>query len=308
MKKAEIVQKFTGSLRKAGFRLAKHSPEILLAAGVVGVIASAVLACKATTKVGAILDKAKTDVDVIHDFAANESEKEYTREDSVKDLAIVYVHTGVELAKLYGPALALGALSLGGILASNNILRKRNVALSAAFAAVSAGFKEYRSRVALRYGEEVDRELRHNIVAKKIDKVIIDENGKEKKVKETVGVIGDIDGHSEYARFFDSSSPAWEKEPAYNKRFLSIQQQFANDLLRSNGILFLNEVYNLLGLPKSKTGQIVGWVYNPDDPKGDNYVDFGLYEAYKERNTDLDEYNPALLLDFNVDGNVWDLM
>lgn len=117
-------------------------------AGVIGVVTSAVMACKATTKVGEILDKTKEDVETIHKCEADESVKErYSSEDAQKDLAIVYVQTGMKFAKLYGPSVILGALSITSILASNNILRKRNVALSAAYAAIDKGFKEYRSRV-----------------------------------------------------------------------------------------------------------------------------------------------------------------
>ena len=184
MKKAEIVKSMNGFLSKTSFQLKKHSPEILVVAGVIGVVTSAVMACKATTKVGEILDKTKEDVETIHKCEADESVKErYSSEDAQKDLAIVYVQTGMKFAKLYGPSVILGALSITSILASNNILRKRNVALSAAYAAIDKGFKEYRSRVIERFGEEVDRELKYNLKAKKFDETVIDEEtGKEKKV------------------------------------------------------------------------------------------------------------------------------
>ena len=176
----------------------------IFVAGVIGVVTSAVMACKATTKVGEILDKTKEDVETIHKCEADESVKErYSSEDAQKDLAIVYVQTGMKFAKLYGPSVILGALSITSIMASNNILRKRNVALSAAYAAIDKGFKEYRSRVIERFGEEVDRELKYNLKAKKFDETVIDEEtGKEKKVKKNGFVVspGDISG---YARFFE---------------------------------------------------------------------------------------------------------
>jgi hypothetical protein len=133
MKKTELMTTVNSSFNKMGFKLKKHSPEILVVAGVVGTVVSAVMACKATTKASVILEKAKEDINSIHDCAANEEfVEEYTPEDVKKDLSIVYVQTGIKLAKLYAPAVALGALSIGSILASNNILRKRNVALAAA--------------------------------------------------------------------------------------------------------------------------------------------------------------------------------
>jgi len=310
MKKAELMITLSSSFNKMGFKLKKHSPEILVVAGVVGTVVSAVMACKATTKVSDILEKTKEDINSIHNCAANESlAEEYTPEDVKKDLAIVYVQTGVKLAKLYAPAVALGALSLGSILASNNILRQRNVALAAAYATVDKGFKEYRNRVVERFGEEVERELRHNIKAKKIEKIVVGEDGKEKKVKETIQVAEDPNTYSDYARFFDDGCTGWEKDSEYNLMFLRAQQQYANDKLRANGRLFLNEVYDMLGIPRTKAGQVVGWAYDAENPIGDNYIDFGIYNVHREtvRNF-VNGYERTILLDFNVDGNIWDMM
>ena len=319
MKKAEIVKSMNGFLSKTSFQLKKHSPEILVVAGVIGVVTIAVMACKATTKVGEILDKTKEDVETIHKCEADESVKErYSSEDAQKDLAIVYVQTGMKFAKLYGPSVILGALSITSILASNNILRKRNVALSAAYAAIDKGFKEYRSRVIERFGEEVDRELKYNLKAKKFDETVIDEEtGKEKKVKKNGFVVspGDISG---YARFFEKYTqdedgnsilnPHWESNNEYNLMFIKAQERYANDLLKAKKRVFLNEVYEMLGLPRTKAGQIVGWVYNPENSKGDNYIDFGLYSDNLSYSDYVNGFDQAILLDFNVDGNIWDLM
>ena len=115
--------------------------------------------------------------------------------------------------------------------------------------------------------------------------------------------------YSDYARFFDAASPNWQNDPEYNLMFLRAQQQYANDLLRAKGRLFLNDVYEMLGLEKSKAGQIVGWVYDRENPNGDNFVDFGIYDMSKERvRAFVNGYETNILLDFNVDGNIWDLM
>lgn len=309
--KNQLITTVSTSFNKIGFQLKKHSPEILVVAGVVGTVVSAVMACKATTKVSEILDNTKDVIDSIHDCQTNEEMAEqYTPEDAKKDLAIVYIQTGLKLVKLYAPAVALGTLSLSSILASNNILRKRNVALAAAYATVDKTFKDYRNRVVERFGEQVDKELRHNIKAQKIDKVVVDENGKEKKVKETVQVAETPD-NSDYAKFFDSSCKAWEENAEYNLMFLKAQQQYANDKLRANGYLFLNDVYDMLGIPRTKAGQVVGWKYDPknQDHTGDDYVDFGLYDLYKEKTREfVNGYEEVILLDFNVDGPILDLI
>ena len=310
MKTSEIMKTVGGAFNKVSFQLKKHSPEILVVAGVVGTVVSAVMACKATTKISTIIDKTKEDVGTIHQCLEDESLAEvYSQDDSKKDLAIVYIQTGVKLAKLYAPSIMLGALSITGILASNNILRKRNVALAAAYATVDQGFKDYRKRVVDRFGEQIDRELKYNIKAKKFETIEVDpETGKEKKVKETVD-IADPNTYSDYARFFDESCTGWEKNSEYNLMFLRAEQNYANDRLKARGYLYLNEVYERLGIPGTKAGQIVGWVYNPDKPNGDNYVDFGIYDMARERSREfVNGYERVILLDFNVDGNILDLM
>lgn len=310
MNNTTIVNKMTKVFHKTSFKVKKYSPEILVVAGVVGTVASAVMACKATTKLNDILEESKETIDKIHDAAENEAlADKYTPEDAKKDLALTYVQTGVKLVKLYGPSVALGTLSIGCILSSNNILRKRNVALAAAYATVDKSFKEYRGRVIEKFGEAVDRELKYNIKEKKVEETVVDpETGKEKKVKKTIQV-SDIDGYSEYARFFDDGCTGWEKDAEMNLMFLRSQQQYANDLLRSRGRLFLNEVYRMLGIPETKAGQVVGWVYDEEHPIGDNYVDFGIYDLNKPKNRDfVNGYERTVLLDFNVDGNIWELM
>ena len=287
----------------------KHSPEILAGVGVVGVVASGVMACKATLKLNDILDECKETRDKIKEVEENpEFEDRYSPEDAKKDLTVNYMQTSMKIAKLYAPAVLLGSASLGCLLASNDILRKRNAALSAAYMTVDKGFKEYRQRVAERFGEEVEKEIRYNIKAQEIETTVVNEDGSEAVVKETVNVM-DPNLYSDYARFFDEASPYWQKDPEYNLMFLKAQQQYANDLLKSRGRLFLNEVYEMLGIDKTKAGQIVGWVYNKENPSGDNFVDFGIYDMSKERvRAFVNGYEPNILLDFNVDGNIWDLM
>lgn len=302
--KTEIMKSVNGVASKTVMKLKKHSPEILVVAGIAGTVVSAVLACKATTKVTEILDETKDTLDTIHEGMETGAinGQEYTTEDGKKDTVVVYAQTGMKLAKLYGPAIILGTLSITSILASNNILRKRNVALGAAYAAIDKSFKEYRGRVIERFGEQVDTELKYGIKAKKFEEIEVDpETGKEKKVKKTV-MVADPNLQSDYAVYFDSKSRNYETNPDYNRMFLKAQQAFANDKLQTRGHLFLNEVLDDLDLPRTPAGQIVGWT--KDGPDG--YVNFRIVEV--ERETEDGRHEPALLLDFNVEGNIWEKM
>lgn len=318
MKKLDLSG-LTRTFNKVGFKLKKHSPEILVGVGIIGTITSSVMACKATIKAGSIIEEHKELMESRHkasELAANHelTDKDgevisYTDEDFKKDTAIIYTKTAVKFVKLYAPSVVLGTLSIASILSGHNIIRKRNVALAAAYATVDKGFKEYRGRVIERFGKELDKELKYNIKAKEFEEIIVDEKtGKEKAVKNTVNVCNPNE-YSDYARFFDDGCNGWTKDPELNLLFLRKQQDSANDLLKLRGYLFLNEVYEMLGIPRSKAGQIVGWVYDEENPIGDNYVDFGMYDSNREavRNF-VNGYERTILLDFNVDGNILDLM
>ena len=309
MKINNLVNSATRTFNRAGLKLKKHSPEIMVTAGVIGVVASAVMACKATTKASSIVDEMKEEMDKIHKAADMVDEEIYSEEDLKKDTSIVYIQTGVKFAKLYGPSIALGALSITSILVGHNILRKRNLALAAAYTAIDTSFKAYRGRVVERFGKELDKELRYNIKAKEVEETVIDEKtGKEKVVNKTIDVV-DPNEYSDYARFFDDGCNGWSKDPEFNLMFLKQQQSYANDLLKSRGHLFLNEVYDLLGIQRTKAGNIVGWIYDEKNPVGDNFVDFGIYDMNRPKNRDfVNGYERTIILDFNVDGDILSLM
>ncbi len=309
MNKTEIMAKMTRTFNRTGLQLKKHSPEILLAVGVVGVVASGVMACKATLKVQEIVDDAKGKIDTIHEVSNDPSMAEkYTEEDSKKDLAIVYTQTAVKMVKLYGPSVALGVASLGCMIGSNRILNKRNVALAAAYTAVDKSFKEYRGRVIERFGKQMDKELRYNIKAQEIEEVSVDEKGKEVTKKSTVEVM-DPNAYSPYSIVFDDGNTGWDSDPELTKYFLIQQQNWANDRLKAKGHLFLNEVYDMLGAKRTKAGAQVGWVYDEKNPVGDNYVDFGIFDIRSPKARDfVNGLEKVIVLDFNVDGVILDLI
>ena len=312
MSKNELMNSVSRSFHKVGFQLKKHSPEILVVTGVVGTVVSAVMACKATTKLEEVMKKTKDDLEAVKEMATyveenpeSEMAEKYTVEDAKKDTLIVCAKGGVELLKLYGPALAVGTLSITAILAGHNITRKRNVALAAAYATIDKGFKEYRSRVIERFGKELDHELRYNIKAKEVEETIVNEDGSETKVKKTINVVDDPNLYGSYSKFFDEGCAGWEDDAEHNRYFLIQQMNFANEKLKAKGYLFLNEVYDMLGIPKTKAGQTVGWIYDEKNPIGDNYVDFGIFDVHKEKVRDfVNGYEKVILLDFNVDGDI----
>lgn len=306
--KTEIMKNVTRGIHKVGFEFKKHSPEILVVAGVVGAVTSAVMACRATTKLSEILEDSKDQIDQIKSYVEeNGYTEKYSEEDSKKDLTIVYAHSALNVAKLYAPSVILGTTSIIAILSGHNILHKRNAALAAAYTTIDKSFKDYRGRVIERFGEKLDKELKYNIKAKEVEETVVNEDGSEQVIKKTVEVA-DPNLYSDYARFFDDGCAGWDKDPEINLMFLKRQQEYANDKLKSRGYLFLNEVYDMLGIPRSKAGQVVGWIYDEKNPIGDNYVDFGIYNQDIAKTRDfVNGYERTILLDFNVDGNILDM-
>jgi hypothetical protein len=274
--------------QKAG-RLAltvqKQSPHLLFAAGVAGIIGSTVLACRATMKLGNILDDAENEITSV------KTELKHRDGQYQKDLAYVYTKNTMEVVRLYAPAVILGTASIAAITGSHIQLTRRNTALTAAYATVSAAYDNYRERVRHELGEDREQELYHGAT---IEKIKID--GKTTEI-----MTFDPNKLSQYARFFDESSYQWNKNAEINKLFILAQQNYLNDLLHARGHVFLNEAYDALGLERSKAGQVVGWIIGD---KGDNYIDFGLYEDRNARFTNGVER--SILLDFNVDGVVFD--
>ena len=306
-----LVNTLTRTFNKASLQVKKHSPAILVGAGIVGVVASTVMACKATTKLEGILKDSKHQIEHIHKCMEDPELQEtgvYFPEDGKKDLTIVYAKTGLELVKLYGPSVLLGAASITSIVASHKILNERNIALASAYAVVDKGFKEYRSRVIDRFGKKVDFELKNNIKAETVPTNGGDTDGDTVAEYETVDTV-EINEYSTYARFFDEYSKYWRKDPEYNLTFIKQIEKYLNDKLRVRGFVYLNEAYEDLGLPMTKAGQIVGWIYDPTAEDRDNHIDFGITDVHKRGVREfVNGYERSVLLDFNVDGPIIDNM
>lgn len=296
-------------ISKAGSAIKKHSPEILIGAGIATGVASVVVACIETTKAQKILEQHRENLEAIHTVANDEElreQYEYDEKAEKKDLAVTYIQTGAKLALNYLPAFLLGATSVTCFLASNGIMRKRNAALTAAATVAANELKDYREGVISRFGEKVDYEIRNHIHNEDQTVTVTDENGKKKKVKTQVSVQDTpATDDNTFNRVFDENNPNWEKDAEYNFLWLKNRQKLAQQTLEAQGHLFLNEVYDMLGYPRTAAGQVVGWVYNPDTPYGDDYVDFGVFDIHDESVRSFINGNErSIWLNFNVAGPI----
>lgn len=267
--------------------LKKQSPHIFFVAGVIGSVTSTVMACRATLKLSDTLEDIQKDLNDVKLLRTDRTIANYTDTNYKQDLAYVYVRAGFKITRLYGPSAAVGVVSIAALAGSHVQMTKRNAALMAAYAAVQGAYDNYRERVREQLGDERELEIYHAAKAEKVDKKEI--------------TSADPNKWSPYARFFDEYSDEWVKDPEHNRLFVQCQQNYANYRLQARGHVFLNEVYDSLGLPRSRAGAVVGWIIGKD---GDNFIDFGLYEACNSSFVNGSER--SILLDFNVDGVIFD--
>lgn len=291
---AAVANKFGRQL----LHLQKNSPQLMFAGGIVAGAGSIVLACRSTLKLSETLEGTEKLIRKAHDVAAVDGE--YLEGAYKKDLTVLKVKTILNVTKLYAPAAGLAMISVALLTGSHVTLNKRNASLTAAYASVDKAFNEYRDRVKTQLGEEVDRDMRYGTREEK--ETVEGEDGKKKVVKHTRVADGTP---SQYARFFDELCGNWVKNPEYNAIFLRAQQNYMNDLLQARGHVFLNEVYDALGLERSGAGAVVGWVLGKG---GDDYVDFGIFDDLQNPRVKdfVNGRETSILLDFNVDGVIYD--
>ena len=277
---------------KVAAKVGKHSPEILMVLGIAGFVGTVILACKETKKADEIIKEAHEELDKV-DLKVIPKRSDYFK---------VYIKTGAKLARNYAPAVTLGTLSIGCLLGSHHILNKRYLSTMAAYSLLDDSFNQYRKKIAEKLGDEVEKDIYYGVEEPKKDKKKKDSG--EALLTPNDGVIVRPGNYSPYAVYFDETCAGWEKNAEFNKMTLLCTQNLANDRLNARGHLFLNEVYDMIGVPRTKAGAVVGWLKKGD---GDGYVDFGINNPWNEKARDfVNGLERSILLDFNVDGVIWD--
>ena len=292
------------SFKKAQLTVRKHSPEILMVAGVIGTVAGAVMACKETLELEDVLDECKQEkMELKEQYAMCE---EYSEDALKKDQVKLTIKQAAKIVKLYAPSVIMEITSIGVIFASNDIMRKRNASMAAAYATLNSMYKRYRQNVIESYGEEVDKDMRFGVKHEKVTE--IDEDGNKVKIDAR---IVDLDNTalaiSDYSRFFQAGCKGFDASSGrYNLLYLKGIQAMFNNKLIADGYVMLNDVYRELGFDTIPEGWSIGWVYDEENPIGDNYIDFGLYEARNKNQRAVNDWEPVILMDFNVDGNLYE--
>lgn len=280
-----IVTRLVG---RAGLVLSKHAPTILTAAGTAGFIGTTVLASKATLKVEETVAEEAALLVKVHE--AQEAGK-LSDKDATHDKVVLYSRMTTKLAKLYAPAIILGAASITSLVTGHGIMLKRNASLAAAYAAVDQAFKTYKKKVESKFGKDA--------VLEALSSVATEDLTKDEMTVESVAAVNDV---SPYGVIFDDTNVNWSADEDLAMLHLKCQQQYANDILQTRGHIFLNEVYKMLGFPHTPAGAVTGWVKG----NGDDFVDFNIFDGMFEGEDQNGRTVTKWALDFNVDGVMYD--
>jgi len=302
MKFNDILNSVKSAAACTGLTLKKHAPKIMAVIGTAGLAFGIYDACKQTLGLPEVLDEMKDSLDVVHNVeGVPELAEKYPEEDCKKTVTAVYIRAAINICKLYARPAAIILISLGLLLGSNKILENRLGDAAALAAITKTEFDKYRKNVTDRFGEEVDKQLRYGIQTTDISE--LGEDGEETK-KTVADKTPELP--SQFTRFFDEISGYWKKDADANKQFLLMTQAHANDILHSyrGKVVTLNDVLDMLDLPRMKIGQSVGWVNH--GLKSD-YIDFGIFDVHSPAKREfVNGTERSILLEFNVQGNILD--
>lgn len=283
-----VPKSLSRAVGKTVLKAQKNSPTILFVAGVGGAITATVLACRATLRVNDVLDDHEKDLADLGRVYQRDNAmvlKEHDREQ-----AYIYMRTIARIAKLYGPAVGVGACSVVCLTKSHNILMQRNAALTSAYVSLQTFLDGYRGRVREEVGESREKDLYY---ASTPVELVEDTKDGPKKIYGSTPGIG-----SPYAVIWGPGNWAFQDSPEHNVSFIRIQEQLMTDMLRSKGYLFLNDIYDRFDLPNTAAGQICGWMIDHD--KSDDFVEI--------LETPMHDGSGAFMLDFNIAGPVFELL
>lgn len=303
-----MITKFQSFVGRSKLKLAKEAPSIAIVAGVVGLGATVVMSSRATLKAQEVVAEHKENVrsttELYHDVKGQKDEEgneKYSVQDFQQDQVIIWSRTAVAMLKLYAPTIAVGTVSIALIMSGRKAFSNRITSISAAYQVVSTAFDHYRERVTEELGGEKEADLYHEAMVGKTHE-ILDEEGNVTHVQHDRAP-------SRYARFFDEGCPNWTSHAGENRAFLSAQQNYFNDILRVRGHVFLNEVYDALGIERTPEGQAVGWVWDYHNKNATNFIDFGVFSGQSmAARAFVNNDEPSVLMDFNVDGIILDLI
>lgn len=278
---------FKDILEKTKRFFIKHGPRMMVWGGVAGMATAGVMACVETRKAEPIFED--------HKKRVADSDNKF------KETMV----TAGKLGKVYWPSITVGLASGTSVIFGHEITEHKNLFLASACASaigacneLKSDFDYYRANVIQKYGEDADVEMRTGLKEETIEEVVTDDKGKNKKVKKTVVVV-DEKGKDNYIRIFAPGYSTEAAETWEDQEFqINMYRGTFNRRLRGNRHLYFNDALTDMGYPKTAGGQTVGWIYDENNPIGDNCVSIETHRITCPNGAE------GLLLEFNVDGAI----
>lgn len=312
-------------IQKACYKIGQQSPKILLGLGLTGMVATTVVACKATPKAADILAEHKKHIDEVHEvtdlIAKGEIPKEKYDEKALrKEVTSLYIQTGIKYVKLFAPAFILGTASMLSILTSFKIINGRYVAASAAVVTANKKLQKFYDVTAERYGKEAADDIYYGYEEKTVTE--LDENGKKIKEKKKVRVP-----QNGCTRFFiwEPGEPYFEDglTPDINERILRNKIRDCGFKMQNHiaGVMTENDVLEIFGRDPEKDGKNSGFCnaipmkernngmdnpFNPDTHPAE-WEEFHNRHNWIEVENHLYEEHPYAIVSIFPDGRIDDL-
>ena len=229
--------------------LSRHASTILTGVGAAGVVATTVMAVKATPKAMALLEEAK-----------HEKEDELTTVEIIKVAGPVYI-----------PTIITGVTTLACIIGSNVLNKRQQASLASAYALLDASYKEYKAKLKELYGVEAHQNIVDSIAIEKAEYMVTDSS-----IYWTACDLSIEDNDGEPKLFYDEYGSRYFE--ATIEQVMSAEYHLnRNYVLR--GCADLNEFYEFLGLELTDYGTVLGWA--PHD-EGMYWIDFNHHKVTLE--------------------------
>ncbi|HHX36728.1 MAG TPA: hypothetical protein GX717_01960 [Clostridiaceae bacterium] len=227
-----------GLLHKSALYLRRSSPTILTCVSAVGVVATAVMAVRATPKAIILLEEAKDD-----------KGEDLTKLEIVRTAGPVYI-----------PAALIGLSTIACIIGIEVLSKRNQASLASAYALLSESYQRYRKAANTIYGDDADSK----IVAQMAKEVCVHADG--------YSVYShDLDADSEKILCYDLFSQRY-----FTSTMAAVinAQYHVNRNLCLRGYSNLNEFYEFLGIEKIEHGDDIGWSMDELMEGGIMWLDF----------------------------------
>lgn len=286
---------------KFALTIKQKSPEILTGVSIATGIGSLVFGVIAGTKIQAIIDDFKAEIQACQELHKDEPG------DIGREMTRIYARYLGKIAALFAPAVGLQAASIISMLSAKKIVDGRLAVATSAYAALSTTFNEFIEKFKEKYGEEAYYDLRYGDRCEEY--VSVDQETGDATLTKKPRV--DLEEDTNVILIEKGKHPFWmhNEDPSSVLGMLQAIEKDCDRDLRMDGILFGNDVRKRLRLEPTEYHQKYGWFYNPKDPNLENKVSFDLMRDPESWRNFLTGKDPWIWIRLNCDAHpIWQML